>query len=175
MFEFTKDSITVTANPLDCSTSLTDASFANPPPIAYDSAGSTVPVTNDFSAIFSHSQTTDCPVTSCVLKTAPGCLSPFSHADIQIGVSPLYGLTASETVLAGYSHTFCFECVVTPAAGSASPSTFQKDSITVTANPLDCSTSLIDASYANPNLINYNSAGSSVVVAPGFTAIFTHS
>ena len=36
---FTKDSITVTQNPLDCSAALTDNGFI-PPPIPYNSAGS---------------------------------------------------------------------------------------------------------------------------------------
>lgn len=53
------------------------------------------------------------------------------------------------------------------------PFTFQKDSITIQA-PLDCSTSLADASFANP-IVAYNSAGSAALdVNPnGFVDIFT--
>ena len=46
--------ITVTANALDCSSALVDAGFVDPPPIAFNSAGSSATVAADYTAIFNH-------------------------------------------------------------------------------------------------------------------------
>ena len=60
--------------PIDCSTSLVDASFPNPPSIPYDSGGSPVTITADFNVIFSgyDNTNTDCVLNSCSLRK-PGC------------------------------------------------------------------------------------------------------
>ena len=52
--EFLKDSITVTQNALDCSTALTDIGFVAPAAHAYNSAGSSVTIISDYTAIFNH-------------------------------------------------------------------------------------------------------------------------
>ena len=57
---------------VDCSTSLADAGFTNPNAIPYNSAGSSVTIFTDYTTIFTHSLTTDCPLTTCLLKE-PGC------------------------------------------------------------------------------------------------------
>ena len=65
--------ITVVADALDCSTSLTSAGFTNPANIPYNSAGSTVTVAADVSAIFTHSNPTDCPLNGCVMNLDTDC------------------------------------------------------------------------------------------------------
>ena len=47
--------LTVTGLALDCSNALTDAGFASPPAIAYNSAGSSSNITEDYTKIFAHS------------------------------------------------------------------------------------------------------------------------
>ena len=164
---FQKDSIIITQNLLDCSTALTDAGFVNPASHFYNSAGSSVTIAVDYTTIFNHASPLDCPLTGCVLNE-PGCATALApQTNVVLGSDP-FGLTALETIAAGYSLTFCYEC-------STASQTITKDSITVTQNPFDCSGALVDASFANPAAIAYNSAGSSVTVAAGFTDIFTHS
>ena len=98
----------------------------------------------------------------------PGCATALAaQTNVVLGADP-FGITAVETNVSGYSLTFCFEC-------STASQTITKDSITVTQNPVDCSGALVDASFANPAAIVFNSAGSSMTVATGFTNIFTHS
>ena len=46
--------------------------------------------------------------------------------------------------------------------------------MTIEALPLDCSGSLVDALLPNPTPLNYNSAGSSIVVIASYTDIFAH-
>ena len=154
-----------------------DAGFVEPPAITYNSAGAGVTVTTGFLDIFTHSQKTECPVTSCTLKDSPGCSATSvvgAQTDVAIGGASPFAITAIETNAAGYSLKFCYECIVTPVGGGT-PITFTKDSITVTQNALDCSTALTDAGFANPPAIPYNSVGTGFVVTTGFSDIFTHS
>ena len=81
-----------------------------------------------------------------------------AQTDVSISASTPYSITASELVPAGYTHTVCYKCDVKPTGLPVI--SFTKDSLTIQANALDCSTSLVDASFANPQLIAYNSAGS---------------
>ena len=53
--------MTVTGNPLDCSSSLTNsATFVLPPPILYNSAGSSVNINVDYSLLFDQSPEREC-------------------------------------------------------------------------------------------------------------------
>ena len=168
--------ITVIQNPVDCSGALVDASYPNPAPIAYNSAGFSITVATGFTDIFTHTQTTDCPVTACIIKDA-GCGSTTvvgAQTDVAVDGSSPFALTGLETNVSGYSLTFCYVCTVSPLGGGT-PIEFPKDTITVTQNPLDCSAALTDAGFANPVPFSYNSAESSVAVASGFNDIFTHS
>ena len=72
LITFTKDFIQVTALVLDCSYSLTDTYFANPPVIPYSSFGSNVILAYDYSVIFAHSLISDCVLSDCKLMEA-GC------------------------------------------------------------------------------------------------------
>ena len=45
-----------------------NASFVAPPAITYNSAGSAVTIVPSYETVFTHSQKTDCPITSCSLK-----------------------------------------------------------------------------------------------------------
>ena len=52
---FYKDQITISANILDCPTSLTEnISFLNPNPILYNSVGSYITIINSYTDIFNH-------------------------------------------------------------------------------------------------------------------------
>ena len=101
----------VTQNALDCSTALSDAGFANPAPIAYNSAGSSVTIAADYTSIFNHVSAVDCPLTTCELRE-PLCGSPLAaQSDVILGASP-FGIAAVETNAAGYSLTFCYYCTI---------------------------------------------------------------
>ena len=92
----------------DCSTALSDALFANPPAFPYNPAGSSVTITSIYTEILAHQNDASCPLTSCGLFETSDCSTGLIPTEISIGVSPAYGITASETVAAGYSETFCF-------------------------------------------------------------------
>ena len=167
---FTKQ-ITITATPLDCSSSLAiNPSFVNPNTFPFNSAGSsTMSIAADYKSIFTDTLNTDCLVTSCEMLN-PDCSTALpAHPNIVFGASPTYGITASKIIPAGYSLNFCYKCTIGITATEIT-----KD-ITITATPLDCSSSLTNIlSYADP-IIPYNSAGTSVLfIAAGYTDIFTH-
>ena len=94
-----------------------------------------------------------------------------AQTDVVLGGTP-YGITATETNPVGFSLTFCYQCTITPT-GLASI-VFNKDSVTISALQLDCTTSLTDAGFVNLAPHPYNSAGSSVTIANGYTDFFTH-
>ena len=174
---FEKDLITVSQTALDCSTALTDAGFVlTPDTFPYSSVGTGVTIVPGFSSIFTHSQTTDCPVTSCILKDSGcgGTKKVDGQTDVTIEGSPPFAVTAIETNLLGYVFTFCYECTVSPFGGGTLIQ-FPKDLITVTQNPLDCSIALTHVGFTDPAAISFNSAGTGVTVASGFSDIFTHS
>ena len=53
--------------------------------------------------------------------------------------------------------------------------TFTKDLITLTALPLDCTSSLVvNPSFVNPPGIPFDSAGTSVAAVPSYASIFLH-
>ena len=74
---FKKDSISVVANALDCSSSLIDASFKNLPAIIYDSVVPTTIIAASYTDIFMHTMQKDCKVSRCELME-PSCLIPLS-------------------------------------------------------------------------------------------------
>ena len=78
---------------------------------------------------------------------------------------PDFGVAASETEPLGYSEMVCYECSIEPVG--LPPVLFQK-SFTITANALDCSTSLVDAGFVDPPPILYNSAGSNMTLATDY-------
>ena len=97
------DSITITGIPYDCTSSLVDASFSNPPPITFNSAGSPVDVVNSYYEIFTVALTVDCILDSCKIMEL-GCLSPSTQTDAtSAGTSP-YSISAITTNSLGYSH-----------------------------------------------------------------------
>ena len=166
------DLITVSGDPLDCSSSLVaNAGFVPPSPISYDSAGSTVTVSAGYTSIFDHTQQADCPLQTCRLLEQ-GCGSPLALPDITIDTSAPFAVYASELNPNGYSQNICFECDVLPTGQSAI--SIQRDSILVTQNALDCSTSLTSTGFSDPATVPYNSAGYEVTVAADYTAVFTH-
>lgn len=60
-----------------------------------------------------------CTVKGCTLKTS-GCASYFSNTNIGVGSSANVNndiISASETVLAGYTYSLCYECNVEQTNG----------------------------------------------------------
>ena len=167
-----QDSIKIEAAPLDCSNSLTDKSFQNPLLIDYDSTQQTVVVASDYSKIFAHSQQQDCPLSNCILKTKD-CSADLTSTHLTVGLSP-FQLSAKTNISPGYVVEFCYSCEVLPT-GQTTTISFQKPDITVTANPLDCTGSLLDKNMPDPPSIPFNSAnGSTKVVIPDFETVFTY-
>ena len=82
-----------------------------------------------------------------------------------------FSISAAKDFPAGYSVPFCYKCQITPTG--LAPIEITKFTITVTANPLECSGSLIDASFLNPPVINYDSTTTTTKVVSGYTEIFT--
>ena len=75
---FTKDSISAIGSPVDCTDSLTDASFnVSPAPVPYNFGGSTVAISNGYTEIFTHIKAADCVLDSCSLREV-GCASPLA-------------------------------------------------------------------------------------------------
>ena len=113
-----------------CNSALTDASFV-PAAILYNQAGSSVSVIANDRTIFSNSLPTDCLVTSCSLK-AVGCVNALAAPEsgyVAIDAGSPFGVTAVDTVAAGYSATICYECTVTsPAQVTTS---FTKDNLII--------------------------------------------
>ena len=82
-----------------------DTSFAAPPAITYNSAGSAVTIVPTYESVFTHTQKADCLVTSCELReTACGAaLALAVPTSVNLGAAPNYEITASEIIPAGYS------------------------------------------------------------------------
>ena len=79
---------------------------------------------------------------------------------------------ADETNPLGYTYNYCYSCII--KAGTETY-TFINDMITVTALPLDCTSSLVvDPSFVNPPGIPFNSVGTSVAVVQSFATIFVY-
>ena len=97
------------------------------------------------------------------------CTTALAQSNIVFGASP-FGISATELNPGGYTTPICYKCNITPTG--LTPIEFTKE-ISITANPLDCSGSLVDAIFANPTIL-YNSAGSSVSIAADYNSIFTH-
>ena len=60
---FDNDEIKISASKLDCSKSLIDANFQNPPPFDYNSNVVTQTIAESYEIIFLHQQKQDCKVT----------------------------------------------------------------------------------------------------------------
>ena len=107
---------------------MVDAGFVNPTAFPYNSAGSLVTIATDYTAFFTHSQTTDCLLTSCTLMDA-GCAAALpAQTDVSLGASP-FGVSETELKPVGYLLTFCLQCEITPTG--LAPIYFNKDSVTV--------------------------------------------
>ena len=74
MITYAKDFITITAIALDCSNSLTDASFANPAALSYDTANPTTTIAASYLDIFTQTLEADCVIQDCRLMDV-GCLT----------------------------------------------------------------------------------------------------
>ena len=163
--------MTIKQLPLDCANGLSDKGFQNPATIAYNKWNPPLTIAYGYTDIFNQINSVPCSVTNCILKE-PGCAAPLiAQSNVVIWTLPFW-ITAKQNEAAGYTVTFCYECTITDGAGTLH--IFTKDSITVTARPLDCSTALTDAGFVNPLPIAFNSVGSPVPVAAGYTAIFNH-
>ena len=80
-------------------------------------------------------------------------------------------VSTSSTIIAG-TYSFCYACDILPV-GATVPVVFTKEIVLeVAAAPIDCSNSLIDASFVNPASINYKSGGSSITIVNSYNDIF---
>ena len=90
--------------------------FTDPSAIPYNSAGTAVTIANSYTAIFHHSQVTDCPLVSCTIKSLGGCgFSLTSQTDINVSSISPYEMTASEINPLGWSLTFLYCCEIQPS------------------------------------------------------------
>ena len=95
-----------------------------------------------------------------------------AQSDLVLGEAP-FSISATELNPLGYSYSLCYSCDIKPTGLPII--TFTKDVITISALVLDCSASLVDASFSNPLPFAYNSAGSSIAVIASYTDVFSHS
>ena len=158
--------------PSTCSTSLVvDPSFSQPA-VTYLSGGSDIEITATFNAIFMHSLTSTCPVSSCSLQDT-SCGSPLGSSNLSI-VSSTGKMEAKRTVASGYTETLCYRCIVAPTTPGENPITFTKQ-MTIVASALDCSNSIaLNGGFSPPSAYPYNSAGSVISISSGYSQIFTH-
>ena len=63
--------------------------------------------------IFTNSEEIDCPITSCDFKESD-CVSTFAQPNVYPEAGPDFSITASQIIPEGYTHSFCYSCVVTP-------------------------------------------------------------
>ena len=171
---FTKE-LTIIANPLDCSNSLVvDPLFTDIYSYPYDSSGSFKTIALNYEQIFTHTLKNDCILTGCTLKKE-GCVEALGpQTNVMLGAQPDFKITATEKNPLGFSLTFCMKCQITPT--QLSPIDFQKDTIKVTAEALDCSGSLqADSSFSSIPVIEYQKNGPKINIASSYESIFTHS
>ena len=104
---------------------------------------------------------------------ANDCITPIpASTNVFISGAP-YTITAFEKNPYGYSESFCYSCEIQPFGQT--PIKFDQQ-ITVVADPVDCSNTLIDHGlFINPPPdIPFNSVGASVGITAAYTSIFTH-
>jgi hypothetical protein len=84
--------------------------------LTYEASGSEViKPSNSYSTmdtLFTNTDTDNCPITSCTLYDAGSCgTGTFSGAaDITIGSTAPFEITASKGVAAGYTYNICVQC-----------------------------------------------------------------
>ena len=52
--------------------------FPDPAPIEFTSLGSVLPVAADYTAIFTHTNQANCPLTGCFLRSSTDCTAPLA-------------------------------------------------------------------------------------------------
>ena len=124
----------------------------------------------DYTTIFTHTQTTDCPLTQCELMDPSDCTSSLSPVNVELTAG--FGLSGLETNPVGYSEQVCFRCGVQPA-GQAE--IFFDKQITISGSALDCSASLSENTGLILQDVIYNSIGSTISVVNSYLDVFTHS
>jgi hypothetical protein len=130
--------------------------------ISYDTSTTSVviyPITSTWISwdnYFSNTDSTNCPITSCILYES-GC-SLILSTPISIGGLSPWDITALKNVLGGYSKTICISC-------TNGAQTVQKDNWSV--NLLDCQNAISDpASAPTSSSLTYNPATSSSIIYP---------
>ena len=71
-----------------------------------------------------------------------------------IGPSPSFSFFGKTSISKGYSVSICVKCEITPS--SLLPIYFTNDVIKIAQNEVDCSSSLADANFTNPNNLMYS-------------------
>ena len=90
------------------------------------------------------------------------------------GIHP-YPISAVETNQNGYTVKICLRCIIDKPDGNQLTFT-NPNIVTISGVPLDCSTSLSDASFSNPAAIPFNGKkiSSFASVTTDYRDIFTH-
>ena len=80
--------------------------------IDYKSGGSDETLAADYEVFFTAGDTTNCPVTSCVLSDIASCGTPLATGgNVAIGSDP-WAITAKQDNTAGYTTTVCVQCTI---------------------------------------------------------------
>jgi len=76
------------------------------------SGGSDITLAANYEVFFTAGDTTNCPVTSCVLSDIASCGTPLATGgNVAIGPDP-WVITAKQAVTAGYTSTVCVRCSI---------------------------------------------------------------
>lgn len=86
---------------------MTFTGLTAPTALSYDSAGTTLPITSDYTAFFTHTNQVDCPLAGCSMLTSD-CLSSYPASPDVVVEPTTYGLTGSVTNPNGYTIVMCY-------------------------------------------------------------------
>jgi len=94
---------------MDCSTALTSIAGNPTNPVLTYNSGTPTSALGGWTIFVANADTTNCAITSCVLK-ASGCGSAYSAGELTIGGLTPWTVTANQNVQAGYDETVCVSC-----------------------------------------------------------------
>ena len=92
----------------DCATALTAKAGATNSFILFYQAASTGPI-GEWTTYFDDADTTNCAITSCVIKSAD-CSGAYAGSHITIASSLPFAIEGARSIQAGWTETICVEC-----------------------------------------------------------------
>ena len=78
--------------------------------VKYEANQTPKEVSDGFKNFFTNTDSENCPITSCTLKSA-GCLTEYEGLHVKIAEATPFQLTASVDVIKGYEESVCVECI----------------------------------------------------------------